>query len=414
MKGQAGNTIWTRDFICIMLVNFLGQVANFSTSTLVSTYATFLGAGSTLMGFLTGMYFGVALAMRPAAGPIQTRVSHRKLLIFVFMMGCVVNAGYAMFHSITAFLLFRVLHGIQYAFIGSLTVTIAADSVPQEKLASGMGIFGASGAIAQTIAPQLGISLSGWGAARAGEDYGYTILFVFSGLVTLIALIPAFALREDKREQAAAATGKWYQNIISRHALAPAMVMMLLIMGYANLSGYMVPFGKEIGIEDIGIFFTVFAGIMLVIRPLSGTLTDRLGLRKMLIPGIALYLAAFLILGAANGMFVILLGAFVGALGYGTTNPAMQALTVQTEPRARRAVTTNTLCVGMDIGYFVGPLLGGIVRDVSGNFRSVILCGGVPLALALIIFILTWPSCARRLEEVRAIDAKAEEPDAVS
>ena len=387
MKGQAGNTIWTRNFICILLGNFLSQLANFSTSTLVSTYATFLGAGPTLMGFLTGMYFGVALAMRPAAGPIQTRVSHRKLLLFVFAMGCVVNAGYAMFHSITAFLLFRVLHGIQYAFIGSLTVTIAADSVPQEKLASGMGIFGASGAIAQTIAPQFGIMLCDWGT---------------------VSLIPTFALRETERELTTAMTGKWYQNIISRHALAPALTMMLIIMGNSTLSGYMVPFGREeLGIENIGIFFTVFAGIMLVIRPLSGTLTDRLGLRKMLIPAIALFFAAFLILGAAHGMTVILLGAFVAALGYGTSNPAMQALTVQTEPRARRAVTTNTLCFGMDIGFFIGPLLGGIVRDLSGNYRSVILCGGVPLALAMLVFLLTWPASARRIAEVRAMEEES-------
>ncbi len=409
MKGQAGNTIWTRNFICILLGNFLSQLANFSTSTLVSTYATFLGAGPTLMGFLTGMYFGVALAMRPAAGPIQTRVSHRKLLLFVFAMGCVVNAGYAMFHSISAFLLFRVLHGIQYAFIGSLTVTIAADSVPQEKLASGMGIFGASGAIAQTIAPQFGIMLCDWGAARAGEDFGYTLLFLFSVLVMFLSLIPTFALQETERERTVSVTGKWYQNIISRHALAPALTMMLIIMGNSTLSGYMVPFGREeLGIENIGIFFTMFAGIMLVIRPLSGTLTDRLGLRKMLIPAIALFFAAFLILGTAHGMTAILLGAFVAALGYGTSNPAMQALTVQTEPRARRAVTTNTLCFGMDIGFFVGPLLGGIVRDLSGNFRSVILCGGIPLALAMLVFLLTWPASARRIAEVKALETAAE------
>ena len=77
-------TIWTRNFICMMLANFTLQVSNFATSTQVSTYATFLGAAPTLMGFLTGMFYGISLLLRPVAGPVQTRTNHRKLMIAVF------------------------------------------------------------------------------------------------------------------------------------------------------------------------------------------------------------------------------------------------------------------------------------------------------------------------------------------
>ena len=56
MSVQNKQTIWTRNFICILLGNFLLRMSNFSTTTLVSTYATFLGAQPTLMGFLTGMF----------------------------------------------------------------------------------------------------------------------------------------------------------------------------------------------------------------------------------------------------------------------------------------------------------------------------------------------------------------------
>ena len=116
MSGEKKQTIWTRNFICMMIANFLMLMSNFSTNTLVSTYASFLGAAPMLMGLLTGMFYGVALLMRPVAGPVQTRTNHRKLLIAVFAIGVVVNVGYALFHSIPLFLAFRVLHGVQYAF----------------------------------------------------------------------------------------------------------------------------------------------------------------------------------------------------------------------------------------------------------------------------------------------------------
>lgn len=404
MSVQNKQTIWTRNFICILLGNFLLQMSNFSTTTLVSTYATFLGAQPTLMGFLTGMFYGIALAMRPVAGPVQTRVNHKKLLIFVFSLGCIVNAGYAAFHSIPLFLAFRVLHGVQYAFVGSLCMTVAADSVPDEKLASGLGIFALSGAVSQAIAPQIGISLVAWGAAQRDQDFGYTVLFAFSALMMVLSVIPLIAMRDAQRDRAAqaAATGKWYQNIISRHAIVPAVIMMLIMMSYSLFNGFMVPFGKELGIENMGIFFTVFAGAMLAIRPISGWLSDKLGLHRVLLPAIAMFSISYLIIGNAVAIPMILVGALFASVGFGTGNPLTQALSVQTETRERRAVASNTLYVGMDVGFFLGPLLGGVIRDLAGTYKAVILGGSAPLALAFVIFLVTWPACSRRIALVKA------------
>ncbi len=399
-----------------MLANFLLQMSNFATSTMVSTYATFLGAAPILMGLLTGMFYGISLVMRPVAGPVQTKANHKKLILAVFILGCIVNAGYTMFHSIPMFLAFRVLHGVQYAFYGSLSMTIAADSVPQEKMASGLGFFALSGAVSQAIAPQIGINLVAWGTAQRGEDFGYTVLFIYGTAMMVLSLIPLFLMHDDakerKTEAAAAPAGKWYQSIVSRHAIMPTVVMMMIMMSFSTFNSYMVPFGKELGIDNIGIFFTVFAGSMLVIRPLSGWLSDKLGLRTVLLPALFLFCASFLVIGSASAIGLILVGAILAAIGFGTGNPMTQALCVQTEPRARRAVASNTLYIGMDIAFFVGPLLGGVIRDLSGSFKAVILAGSVPLALALVVFIIAWKPCARRMEEVRVLDAQAEEVSA--
>ena len=416
MSQQTKLTIWTRNFICMMLANFLLQMSNFATSTMVTTYATFLGAGPTLMGFLTGMFYGISLILRPVAGPVQTRTNHRKLMIFVFVLGCVVNAGYTLFHSIPMFLAFRVLHGVQYAFFGSLSMTIAADSVPQEKLASGLGFFALSGAVSQAIAPQIGINLVNWGTALRGEDFGYTVLFGYSTLMLILGVIPLLVMRDERSERAqtaaaAAPQGKWYQQIVTRHAIIPTIIMMLIMMSFSNFNAFMVPFGNELNISNIGLFFTVFACAMLVIRPIGGWLSDRFGLRNVLLPAIFLFCVSFAVIGNAKAIPLILVGAVLAAIGFGTGNPMTQALTVQTETRARRSIASNTLYIGMDIGFFMGPLLGGIIRDLSGNYKTVVLCGGIPLAIALVIFLVGWPTCARRIAEVRELEAAAEQAE---
>ncbi len=408
-------TIWTRNYICMLAATFLMQCSNFSSNTLAAPYATFLGAAPTLMGFLTGMFYGISLIMRPVAGPVQTRVNHRKLLFVVYLAGCVVNAGYALFHSIPAYLAFRVLHGIQYAFVGSLGMTMAADSVPRSKLTSGLAIFGVATSVAQAISPSIGIKLCDWGTALRGEDFGYTVLFLFSVVAMLLSLIPVLLLRDTNRAGGpapAVAGGKWYQNIVTRHAVPMGLIQMLVMLAYTLYASYIVPFGEELQIKNIGLFFTVIAAVTLATRLFSGPLSDRVGLHRMLIPGLALFAVSFLVVGNAAGLPIVIVGAVVAALGNGTSGPIVQALCVQTEPRPRRSVASNTIFLCIDIGSFLGPMIGGLILSIAGSYRTMLMCGIVPVALAIVIFIVTWPRCSKRLEEVKAIDS-AEQSEAL-
>jgi len=157
--------IWSRNFTCAMLANFFLSVSHFSVNTLVATYTKHLGADPVLMGFLTGMFFGVALAIRPISGPLMTKVDKRKLMIFISVLGAVVNIGYAMFRNIPAFVFFRFLHGVQYSFVGALIMTVASDALPPDRMATGIGIFGIGSAIGQAVGPTIGDSLERLGTS---------------------------------------------------------------------------------------------------------------------------------------------------------------------------------------------------------------------------------------------------------
>ena len=407
MAEKTKTTIWTKDFICILIANGMMVLSHNSVNPMVSTYTTYLGAGPRLMGLLTGLFFGIALAMRPVAGPVTTRVDNRKLMMTVYCIGCIVNLGYAAFHTIPVFLVFRILNGVQYAFIGSLGVTLAANSLPQDRLTSGLGIYGVSGAIATSIAPQIALWLRDWGTSLKDKDLGFTFVFLFAAASLLLGLIPLYLMSPDKKDKAVvASTGKWYQTIVSKHAAFPAVIMFLLTIAYAQFNGYMVPFGEEIGVKQIGMFFTVLSLIMLVTRPVCGALSDRYGQRLLIIPGTLLFVSSFLVISAAKDLTLIIVGAVIVALGYGAANPSVQSLCMQTEPKARRAVASNTIFTGIDLGYFLGPLIGGFIREYA-TYRTVMRFGAIPALLSLVVFLLCWKRCARRVEEVRAADPAA-------
>ena len=407
MAETKKTTIWTKDFICILIANGLMVLSHNAVNPMVSTYTTYLGAGPRLMGLLTGLFFGIALAMRPVAGPVTTRVDNRKLMMIVYSIGCFVNLGYAAFHTIPVFFVFRVLNGLQYAFVGSLGVTLAANSLPQDRLTSGLGIYGVSSAIAMSIAPQVALWLRDWGEAAGNKDLGFTFVFLFAAASLALGLIPIFLMSPDRKDKAVvASTGKWYQTIISKHAAFPAVIMFLLIISYSQFNGYMVPFGDEIGVKQIGMFFTVLSLIMLVTRPVCGSLSDRYGAKLLIIPGTLLFAASFQVIAGAKDLTLIIVGAVVAALGYGAINPSVQSLCMQTEPKARRAVASNTIFTGIDLGYFLGPLIGGFIREYA-TYRTVMRFGTFPALLALAVFLIGWKRCSRHVEAVRASDPAA-------
>ena len=95
----------------------------------------------------------------------------------------------------------------------------------------------------------------------------------------------------------------------------------------------------------------------------------------------------------------ILVGAIVVAIGYGAANPAMQSMCMQCETPVRRAVASNTLYIGMDLGLFLGPLLGGFVKDFA-DYKDVIFIGCIPAVLALVVFLICWPAYEKRIKEI--------------
>lgn len=400
---RANETLFNKDFVCVVIANFLLCVGHFSVNPLIATYAQHLGAAPVIMGLLTGMFFGVSLAMRPVSGPMITKIDKRKLLIVIFALGGVVNLGYALFHTMPLFILFRVLNGVQYSFIGSLIMTAAGDSIPEEKLASGMGIYGVGGAVGTALGPAIADQFYRLGIAQRGADLGFTYAFLFAASALALAVIPSAILSTDKKsKEAVDSTGAWYRNIVTVHAFPMAFIMFFVISGYAIINSYVFNFGGELHISNISFFYTAMAAVLVLSRPVSGYLSDRIGVAKVIIPGMCFFAVSFLVIGYSTTLGVVLLGGAVAALGIGSTQPAIQAMCMQSVEPLKRSVASNTIYIGMDLGFFLGPLMGGIIYDRTSSYAFMFKVTLIPIIIALISFIVILPAYNRRRSELQS------------
>jgi MFS family permease len=401
-------TIWNRNFVCVFLANAALSLAHSSINTLVSTYAEYLGAGALLIGLLTGLFFGVSLAMRPVTGPVSTKVDKQTLMIFVFILGAVVNIGYALFPQIGMFVFFRFFHGVQYSLVGSLIMTVAGDSLPREKLASGMGVYSLGGIVMFAVGPAIGKLLLDLGTTLRDQAFGFRLTFIFAAFASLLAVIPSALLKLEKQTKAErAGTGAWYKNIVAVPTIPTAVVITLVCAAYSLYNGYMIPYAAQKGIAGASAFFTVSAIFTFFSRPLSGKLTDRFGVKKIVIPCLAVFAASFVIVGLSKSLPALLVGAALAATGYGAAQPSLQAMSIQTVLPARRAVAANTYYAGLDLGLFIGPFLGSVVFHFF-NYSTMYLTAVVPIVTAAVLFLVFWPGYTKRLKELRALEKNAE------
>jgi MFS family permease len=356
------------------------------------------------MGLLTGLFFGVAFSMRPVSGPVLTKIDKRKLMM-VFFIGGAANIGYALFDNISAFIAFRILHGLQYALVGTLTMTLAGDSLPKEKMASGMGFYGLSSSLSMAIAPTLGISILNFGTYLKNESFGFTCIFLFAAVISFLGLIPGLLLLPDKKtREDILSTGAWYKNIASVHAVPMALVMFFIYLGWSLYNVYIVEYAKELGISGISSFYTVLAVVLVVARPASGYLTDRFGLTRVLLPGLIIMALSFIIIVSARSIGTILTGAAIGAAGFGAFQPALYSMCILSETPLKRSVASNTLYIGVDVSLFIGPILGSMVYDMY-NYSVMFKSASLTILMALAVFFLLLPSYYRRRRALEAMDA---------
>jgi MFS family permease len=141
------------------------------------------------------------------------------------------------------------------------------------------------------------------------------------------------------------------------------------------------------------------AGTLIITRPMSGWLSDRLGSAKVIIPSLIIFAASFFVVGFSHSIGGILVGGVMSALGIGSSQPAIQAMSLQSVEPLKRSVASNTIYIGIDMGFFLGPLLGSVIYKFT-SYAFMFKMMALPVLLSLICFIIILPIHRRRLAEL--------------
>ena len=116
----------------------------------------------------------------------------------------------------------------------------------------------------------------------------------------------------------------------------------------------------------LGILLALYDGAEVLLKPLFGTLADRIGARPVLLGGLVAFAVAsavFAVVDEASWLWLARLGQGAAASAF---SPSASALVSWLNPAAKRGRAFGSYGFFKSIGYTLGPLLGGVIVHVGG------------------------------------------------
>ncbi len=329
--------------------------------------------------------FGVVKAVTNlAAGALSDRHGRKPVLVAGWLIGLPVPLLLMWAPSWGWVVAANVLLGINQGLTWSTTVIMKIDLAGPERRGLAMGLNEAAGygAVAVTayltglVAARYGLRPEPFylGLAYAGLGLGASVLFVrethaharqeaadrrpgSSGVGDTLSLGQVAALTSFRERALSAASQAGMVNNLN-DGLAWGLLPLLFARG-------------GLGVGRIGLLAAAYPAVWGAGQLLTGSMSDRLGRKRLIVGGMWLQAAALALTAATRGFVPWLAGAVLLGVGTAMVYPTLLAAVGDVAHPRWRASAVGVYRLWRDGGFAVGALLGGVVADLLGLAAAV-------------------------------------------
>ena len=362
---------WMLPFFATLVAMFALQLSNLGFSPLLPSIQQEFGMNYKQLGFFTGMYGLLALALSVPAGLSAKRFGEKRVLV-LGLLGVVVGSlllGRAW--NFESALAFRGLTVFGYRFAFVCVLIAVALTAPPSLRGRTMGVLGATSALSSVIGAPLGGAFV--------EDLGWRIAILGYAAMAVVGVVVFWAFYRAPASADPNGTGMHEASKSSARSafLSPVVWILALIVGMGGFGQFTVTYfvpsvAKALyGLDAraAGVIISTGYVTAIIVNLIVGLLVDRFN--KLAVLG-----GIFTLLAIASSsltiedptMFRVSTAAVIG-LGFTAANQ-LYGLAGSIMPRGETGNAMGVVSLGAGLFGYFGPQMLGILRDWTGSFAA--------------------------------------------
>jgi MFS family permease len=339
-----------------------------------------LGGSKADAGLFLGFLTYASAFSAPITGALADRLGKRSMLVACGLVITLFSVGYALSSNYRIPLALAFVHGLFWSGLLSASAAYMTDTIPESRRAEGIGYWGLATIVAVAIAPNLGLWL---------YHRGWTWLCVSTGILNL-AMAAIAATLPDTDPPARVSQPFFTRDLVEWRVVVLSVALFLYSFGYGGITSFSALCAASRGVAPKGIYFTTFALVVLVTRPLISRLADRIGYLRIFYPCLALIVVGLGILAATSTRWGMVVSALVFGVGFGAAYPVYVAYLMKHVDPARRGAAFGGILAAFDTGIGTGSIATGFIAEHAG-FGAAYGFAAVLSSLALPYFWLVEP-----------------------
>lgn len=317
------------------------------------------------IGLLMGVFSVGALLSRAVAGFLLDRYPRRLVALLSLACMALIAAAHVLSSGVPSFLAIRVLHGFFWGLTATSLYTLVSDVIPEAARGMGFGIYGSMLILAMSVSPSVSISLY--------KAVSFQLVVLLSGGLACAAIL-LLALTGASGPAAPGGNrtlgfSEYVKNITDPRMLAIGILFFAVSFVFTGVLSFILIYAAKNDIPRPGVFFTLYAAVTVITRPLQGLIYDKHGPAGLIVFAAAAGIAGFWLLGATTAYAAYCGAAALLGISIGVLFTCPQAMAMDITAAASRGAANAQLSFLSDVGGLAGGIVLGRVAGAYGYGR---------------------------------------------
>ena len=329
---------------------------------------TGLGASALAVGIVEGIAESTALIVKVFSGALSDWLGKRKALaVLGYGLGALSKPLFALATTVPLVLGARFMDRIGKGIRGAPRDALVADLAPPEVRGAAFGLRQSLDTVGAFLGPLLAIGLM---LIFAGD---FRTVFWFAVIPAAIAvLLLVFGVKEPERagSQSKPVNPIRWSTLSTLSSAYWFVVVAGAVFTLARFSeAFLILRAQQLGLPDAYaplVLVTMNVVFALTAYPF-GRLADRVSHRRLLAYGLAVLIAADLILANATGLAAVAVGVAAWGLHMGMTQGLLATMVADTAPAELRGTAYGFFNLASGVAMLVASILAGLLWDTLGS-----------------------------------------------